>query len=331
MAAYPQSNNFYERLGTPQNASPEQIRKAYKKLALQWHPDKNPNRREEASTNFQKLAEAYDCLSDPVKRRHYDKYGWLRDRPDTVNYSNDNGERTFYRRRNPGSGLMFSFDDDSFFFRHPPFLDHDFGFTFDRAQKIFESVFDRDMMAPHMGIFGLVDSMFDSEPFGRRRHREGLGRMSSFDMDPMSNDFGLVDFSPGSHIQSTSTHRTFTSNGQVATTKTVHCENGKRLTRVEQTVTGPDGRMHKSVTEHEDCLTQNDSLNGRSRLPLTEGRRNLRNHQQHRSEFMSGSSSDIGRNNNNNNLHPIHHHRSFHHRDPRERSNTGNPTSRFRI
>lgn len=65
---------FYERLGVPPESSFEDIRKAYKKLAIKYHPDKNPNN-ESAVEQFKKISEAYECLSDEKKREMYDKYG----------------------------------------------------------------------------------------------------------------------------------------------------------------------------------------------------------------------------------------------------------------
>lgn len=67
--------NYYEVLDLPVNASTNDIKKAYRKLALKWHPDKNPQNASEASEMFRKISEAYEVLSDPVKRQEYDRYG----------------------------------------------------------------------------------------------------------------------------------------------------------------------------------------------------------------------------------------------------------------
>lgn len=70
-----QSDDFYEILGVARDADEAQIKKAYRKLAIKWHPDKNPDNKESAEAIFKKVAEAYETLSDKSKRSIYDKYG----------------------------------------------------------------------------------------------------------------------------------------------------------------------------------------------------------------------------------------------------------------
>ncbi|KAK2095633.1 DnaJ sub B member 6 [Saguinus oedipus] len=66
--------DYYEVLGVQRYASPEDIKKAYRKLALKWHPDKNPEDKQEAERKFKQIAEAYEVLSDAKKWDIYDKY-----------------------------------------------------------------------------------------------------------------------------------------------------------------------------------------------------------------------------------------------------------------
>ena len=66
--------DYYNILGVDKNATPEQIKSAYRKLARKYHPDLNPNDKE-ASAKFQQVNEANEVLSDPEKRKKYDQYG----------------------------------------------------------------------------------------------------------------------------------------------------------------------------------------------------------------------------------------------------------------
>ncbi len=68
------SRNFYDVLGVAKNASQEEIKKAYRKQALKYHPDKNSGD-QKASDTFKKVSEAYEVLSDENKRKIYDQYG----------------------------------------------------------------------------------------------------------------------------------------------------------------------------------------------------------------------------------------------------------------
>ncbi|XP_071480948.1 dnaJ homolog subfamily B member 6-B-like isoform X2 [Diadema antillarum] len=67
--------DFYRVLNVAKTASPDDIKKAYRRLALKWHPDKNPNNKFEAEKKFKEIAEAYEILSDEKKREVYDRYG----------------------------------------------------------------------------------------------------------------------------------------------------------------------------------------------------------------------------------------------------------------
>ena len=66
---------YYDVLSLTKTASAEDIKKAYRKEALRWHPDKNPNDKDNATKKFKEISEAYQVLADPKKKEVYDKYG----------------------------------------------------------------------------------------------------------------------------------------------------------------------------------------------------------------------------------------------------------------
>ncbi|CAA0838353.1 DNAJ heat shock family protein [Striga hermonthica] len=75
--------DYYNILKVGKSATEDDLKKSYRRLAMKWHPDKNPNNKIEAEAKFKQISEAYDVLSDPDKRQIYDQYGeeGLKDMP----------------------------------------------------------------------------------------------------------------------------------------------------------------------------------------------------------------------------------------------------------
>ena len=69
------AKDYYQILGVPRNATSEQVKKAYRKLAMQYHPDRNPGKEKWANEKFKEINEAYGVLGDPDKRKQYDQFG----------------------------------------------------------------------------------------------------------------------------------------------------------------------------------------------------------------------------------------------------------------
>ncbi len=70
-----QKRDYYEVLGVSRTASVDEVKSAYRKAALKWHPDRNPDKKQAAEARFREATEAYSVLSEPQKRAAYDRYG----------------------------------------------------------------------------------------------------------------------------------------------------------------------------------------------------------------------------------------------------------------
>lgn len=70
-----EEESFYSILGVKKTATKKDIKKAYRKLAMRWHPDKNRDKKEESELMFKKISEAYKVLFDDTKRKEYDEFG----------------------------------------------------------------------------------------------------------------------------------------------------------------------------------------------------------------------------------------------------------------
>lgn len=108
--------DFYEILGLSRDATKDDIEKAYRKLALKYHPDRNPDDPKSAE-KFTEVTEAYEVLSDPNKRSQYDQYGFASDEEEGIPHYQyqhldlDDALRMFMRSFGGGFGSFFGGDD----------------------------------------------------------------------------------------------------------------------------------------------------------------------------------------------------------------------------
>jgi curved DNA-binding protein len=108
------AKDYYGVLGVPKNASDGEIKKAYRKLAMQYHPDRNPGKEEWANEKFKEINEAYAVLGNPQKRKQYDQFGTVGNIGDI--FSSPFTTTTFQEMMKDlgGAGLRFDFLDDIF-------------------------------------------------------------------------------------------------------------------------------------------------------------------------------------------------------------------------
>ncbi|OCT73871.1 dnaJ homolog subfamily B member 6-B isoform X2 [Xenopus laevis] len=267
---------YYDVLGVQRNSSPDDIKKAYRRLALKWHPDKNPDNKEEAERRFKEVAEAYEVLSDSKKRDIYDKYG-------KEGLAGGGG----------GGGSHYDV----------PFQ---FGFTFRSPDDVFREFFGgRDPFS--FDLF--AEDPFD-DFFGRRGHRGNRSRpgggsfLSTFggfpafgpSFSPFDSGFsssfgsfgghgGFTSFSSSSfggsgmgNVRSVSTSTKIV-NGRRVTTKRI-VENGQERVEVEE-----DGQL-KSLTINgvadEAALVEECRRRGQNALPFQPSSSSGRSSKPHR-------------------------------------------------
>ncbi|CAM9473462.1 unnamed protein product, partial [Discosporangium mesarthrocarpum] len=121
--------DYYERLDLQRAASDAEIKRAYRKLAMKWHPDKNKDNAVDAAKMFQDIGEAYDVLSDKERRAIFDQYGFegLRDGVPTAGRGKPQG---YSYKRNAQE--IF----EGFFGTQNPFVDFAFGDTMPFASRL---------------------------------------------------------------------------------------------------------------------------------------------------------------------------------------------------
>lgn len=225
---------YYEVLEISKPSSEAEIRKAYKKLALKWHPDKNPDNLKEAEEKFKEIGEAYACLSDNDKKAVYDRYGHEGLQP--------GGERTPGGHFQPGRWNDFSH------------------FSFGSANDIFNNLFksgffgdDDDFFAGHFKsspMHSKGQSSKGASPFGNHfggGFGFGMHDDDFFSKNSMFKDFGRMDSGSssglGSVSKSKSTSTVIKDGKKVVTEKTTITQaDGSKTVEIKETVSDADGR-----------------------------------------------------------------------------------------
>lgn len=244
------SEDFYEVLGVQSSSDDKAIKKAYRKLSLKYHPDKNPDNKQEAEEIFKKISYAYGILSDQQKRKDYDRYG--RD------YVENGGARS-------GGGGGGGFSHQGFSSGHN--FQH---FNMQSADEIFKQFFggkdpfanffddDDDFFGGGFGSMGM--QMRGGGQKGSRKNRDPFGGMGmgmgGFDDD---DDFfgggfggGMQMMSGGgggfSSFQSSSFGMGGGGMGESISQSTV-IENGRQKTVTKKTKIDSQGNRTTEITE----------------------------------------------------------------------------------
>ncbi|XP_063789914.1 dnaJ homolog subfamily B member 2 isoform X2 [Pseudophryne corroboree] len=201
--------DYYDILGVSRNATQDDIKRAYRKLALKWHPDKNPDNKEFAEKKFKDIAEAYEVLSDVNKRQTYDHYG-------KSGFSGPEPAR-------PNAGSRYN----------------GFAYTFRSPEEVFREFFGgRD---PFSDFFG-DDSLFPGMGGEERRHTHSAPLSDFFPSSRVFSSFssfGSDGFGMAGNVASMSTTTTVVNGKRITTRRRV--ENGVERVEVEE-----DGQL-KSI------------------------------------------------------------------------------------
>jgi len=247
------SPDYYEVLGLTRSASISEIKTAYRRLALKWHPDKNPNNVSEAEEKFKLIGEAFATLSDENKRREYDNkdrttFGFKDFHSDFSFASANDLFRQFFGR-DPFASFNDRFFNDPFGndpFGNDPFFSSGFG--------SFSSGF--GSLGPGLGSFGRLggvrnNAMSVTRPF--------TGSNSVFST-----------MNTGGSSVSTSQSISYNENGdKVTKTTTQRTVNGHTTTEMKTEVHDRYGRLLQSTTDAPQLTNEDNKVHVNRRIPIT--------------------------------------------------------------
>jgi len=235
------SDDYYEILSLTRDASEDDIKKAYRKAALRWHPDKNPDNKEHAELMFKQVGEAYGVLSDPQKRHLYDRGG---------KQALNGGGGGFSRG---GGGFDPNMDPfsifEQFFGGRDPFAEFDEMFAGMGMGPMGRR--SRPQRGGSQGSFGGMGSMFD-DPFfggGMMGGFGGMGPMGGMQQTQQMQMGGGGGFSSFSSFSSSSGG--MMGGSATRTSMTTRTVNGQTVTVRETSVRQPDGTWQTSRQEEQ--------------------------------------------------------------------------------
>ncbi|KAI8435013.1 hypothetical protein MSG28_003448 [Choristoneura fumiferana] len=273
--------DYYRVLGVTRVATDAEIKKAYRKLALKWHPDKNPDNADEANRKFKEISEAYEVLSDENKRKMYDARGSSHH---SHRYQSKNGvnghrhfsfkgffgdtpfHRFFERKRrvydqygkeglNNSRGRRSAADDDY------EFGYASFPFTFRDPEDVFREFFGG---SPFGDLFAEINGHGHHHRHGRRSHHPSTSLTSS-----LFSPFGMAGLDDifarhaanGNAFTSFSTFNSSLagqgSGNMRSTTTTTRVINGKKITTKKVTENG-----RETVMSYENGVLKAKTVNG---------------------------------------------------------------------
>ncbi|KAJ2735465.1 DnaJ sub B member 6 [Coemansia sp. BCRC 34962] len=183
---------YYELLGIEPSATADDVKRAYRKQSLKWHPDKNPGQRELAEEKFKLLAEAYSVLSDVEMRERYDKYGedGLKrgfQPPSASGNHYSSGHHAHSSAGQGGPGFRFKSADDifrDFFGGRDPFSSM-------FMESVFADPFSDPFFSQHSGSSGLRAAAEQHVPLERERRPYAGGGSMTTTSGPSMGGFGF--------------------------------------------------------------------------------------------------------------------------------------------